>query len=198
MPPRSRTGRQDRRPDGRQGRRAGDYLEEKYNIEPAAGGAVMMAGPAGGRGRGGRGRPRRPSSRSSSTASTPTKKINVIKVVREITGLGLKEAKDLVEGAPKPVKENVSKEEAEKIKKKLEDGGAKVVAQVSNVVPRLLARRLGRRNAAETGGPSARGGTCRVFKSDWHGPCGSVPVHPVTETLYPHPDPGRRAGPRQW
>ena len=54
------------------------------------------------------------------------KKINVIKVVREITGLGLKEAKDLVEGSPKPVKENVSKEDAEKIKKQLEDGGAKV------------------------------------------------------------------------
>ena len=53
-------------------------------------------------------------------------KINVIKVVREITGLGLKEAKDVVEGAPKPVKENISKEEAETIKKKLEDGGAKV------------------------------------------------------------------------
>ena len=56
----------------------------------------------------------------------PAKKINVIKVVREITGLGLKEAKDLVEGSPKPVKENIAKEEAEKIKKQLEDGGAKV------------------------------------------------------------------------
>jgi large subunit ribosomal protein L7/L12 len=54
------------------------------------------------------------------------KKINVIKVVRELTGLGLKEAKDLVEGAPKPIKENIPKEEAEKIKKQLEDGGAKV------------------------------------------------------------------------
>jgi large subunit ribosomal protein L7/L12 len=53
------------------------------------------------------------------------KKINVIKVVREITGLGLKEAKDLVEGAPKPVKENVSKEEADKIVKQLVDGGGK-------------------------------------------------------------------------
>jgi LSU ribosomal protein L12P len=53
-------------------------------------------------------------------------KINVIKVVREITGLGLKEAKDLVDGAPKPVKEGVSKEEAEQIKKKLEEAGAKV------------------------------------------------------------------------
>ena len=53
-------------------------------------------------------------------------KINVIKVVREITGLGLKEAKDLVEGAPKTVKEGVNKDEAEAIKKKLEDAGAKV------------------------------------------------------------------------
>ena len=53
-------------------------------------------------------------------------KINVIKVVREITGLGLKEAKDLVDGAPKPVKEKVSKEEAESIKAKLEEAGAKV------------------------------------------------------------------------
>jgi len=54
------------------------------------------------------------------------KKINVIKVVREITQLGLKEAKDLVEGAPKPVKEKVSKDDAAGFKKKLEDGGAKV------------------------------------------------------------------------
>lgn len=54
------------------------------------------------------------------------KKINVIKVVREITGLGLKEAKDLVDGAPKPVKEKVSKEEAESIKKKMEEAGATV------------------------------------------------------------------------
>ncbi|MDN5294459.1 MAG: large subunit ribosomal protein [Eubacteriales bacterium] len=54
------------------------------------------------------------------------KKINVIKVVREITGLGLKEAKDLVDGAPKPVKEKVSKEEAEQIKAKLEEAGATV------------------------------------------------------------------------
>ena len=58
--------------------------------------------------------------------SAGANKINVIKVVREITGLGLKEAKDLVEGAPKPVKEGVSKEEAEQIKKKLEEAGAQV------------------------------------------------------------------------
>ena len=64
-------------------------------------------------------------------------KINVIKVVREITGLGLKEAKDLVEAAPKPLKEGVSKAEAEEFKKKLEDAGAKVelkyVQRFSNV-----------------------------------------------------------------
>lgn len=57
------------------------------------------------------------------------KKINVIKVVRELTGLGLKEAKDLVDGAPKPVKEKVSKEEADSIKAKLEEVGAKVVVK---------------------------------------------------------------------
>ena len=59
-------------------------------------------------------------------ASAGDKKINVIKEVRAITGLGLKEAKDLVEGAPKPVKEGVSKDEAEKIKKQLEEAGAGV------------------------------------------------------------------------
>ncbi len=59
-------------------------------------------------------------------AAAGDKKINVIKVVREITGLGLKEAKDLVEGAPKPVKESVPKADAEKLKQKLEAEGAKV------------------------------------------------------------------------
>jgi large subunit ribosomal protein L7/L12 len=59
-------------------------------------------------------------------AKTGEKKINVIKEVRAITGLGLKEAKDLVEGAPKPVKEGVNKDEAEAIKKKLEEAGASV------------------------------------------------------------------------
>ncbi len=59
-------------------------------------------------------------------ANPGANKINVIKVVREITGLGLKEAKDLVDGAPKPIKEGVSKEEAEQIKKKLEEAGATV------------------------------------------------------------------------
>jgi len=101
-----------------------EYLKEKYKIEPAAGG-VVMAGPAAG-----------PAAAPAPEVKTEftvmltgfdaAKKINVIKVVREITQLGLKEAKDLVEGAPKPVKENISKDEAEKFKKQLEDGGAKV------------------------------------------------------------------------
>ena len=62
-------------------------------------------------------------------AAAGDKKINVIKAVREITGLGLKEAKDLVEGAPKPVKDGVPKADAEKLKKQLEDGGAKVAVK---------------------------------------------------------------------
>ena len=103
----------------------GDYLEKKHGIKPAAS-AVAMAAPAAG----GAAAAEKPAEKTEFTVSLdgfdPAKKINVIKVVREITGLGLKEAKDLVEGAPKPVKENVSKEEAETIKKKLEDGGAKV------------------------------------------------------------------------
>jgi len=103
-----------------------EYLKEKYKIEPAAGGVVMAAGPAGG----GTAAAEKPAEKTEFTVVLAgydaAKKINVIKVVREITGLGLKEAKDLVEGAPKPVKENVSKDEAEKFKKQLEDGGAKV------------------------------------------------------------------------
>ena len=70
-------------------------------------------------------RPSRPSSRSSSTEAGANK-IGVIKAVREVTNLGLKEAKDLVDGAPKTVKEGVSKADAEKIKKKLTEAGAKV------------------------------------------------------------------------
>ena len=105
-----------------------DYLKEKYKIEPAAGGVVMAAG-----GGGGPAAPEKPAEKTEFTVVLAgydaAKKINVIKVVREITGLGLKEAKDLVEGAPKPVKENVQKEEAESIKKKLEDAGAKVSLQ---------------------------------------------------------------------
>ena len=103
----------------------GDYMEEVHKIKPAAGGVAVMAGPAAAGPA-----EEKPAAKTEFTVSLDgfdaAKKINVIKVVREITGLGLKEAKDLVEGAPKPVKENISKEEAETIKKKLEDGGAKV------------------------------------------------------------------------
>jgi len=105
-----------------------DYLKEKHKIEPAAGGVVMgpAAGPAA--------PAEKPPEQTEFTVvleglADPTKKINVIKVVREITNLGLKEAKDLVEGAPKAVKENIPKDEAAAIKKKLEDGGAKVTVK---------------------------------------------------------------------
>jgi len=106
----------------------GDYLEKVHNIKPAAGGVMMAPGGGGG---GGTAVAEKPAEQTEVTVqldglSDPAKKINVIKVVREITGLGLKEAKDLVEGAPKPVKENVSKDEAATMKKKLEEGGAKV------------------------------------------------------------------------
>ncbi|MBB4658932.1 50S ribosomal protein L7/L12 [Parvularcula dongshanensis] len=100
-----------------------NLLKDEYGIEPAAGGAVMMAGPAGGD--------------AGAAAEEQTefdvvltaagdKKINVIKEVRAITGLGLKEAKDMVEGAPKTVKEAVSKDEANDLKAKLEAAGASV------------------------------------------------------------------------
>ncbi|MGH7171368.1 MAG: 50S ribosomal protein L7/L12, partial [Gemmataceae bacterium] len=100
-----------------------EYLKERYKIEPAAGG--MMVGPASAA------PAEKPAEQTEFTVvleglADPAKKINVIKVVREITNLGLKEAKELVEGAPKPVKENIAKDEANNVKKKLEDGGAKV------------------------------------------------------------------------
>jgi large subunit ribosomal protein L7/L12 len=101
------------------------YLEEVHKIKPAAGGVVVAAGGGGGGG-GEAVKPAEQTEFSVVLESFGADKIKVIKVVREITGLGLKEAKDLVEGAPKPVKENVGKDEAAKIKKQLEDVGAKV------------------------------------------------------------------------
>ena len=102
----------------------GNYLEEVHGIKAAAGAPVVVAGG------GGTGPEPPPPAKTEFTVSLDgfdaAKKINVIKVVREITGLGLKEAKDLVEGAPKPVKEGVSKDEAAKIKTTLEKVGAKV------------------------------------------------------------------------
>ena len=99
-----------------------DYMKDAYGIEPAAGGAVMMAGPAGDGG-------------EAAEAQTEfdvilegigDKKIQVIKAVREITGLGLKEAKEMVDSCPKAVKEKASEEEAKEIKTKLEEAGAVV------------------------------------------------------------------------
>lgn len=98
-----------------------DYLESAYGIKPAVGGAVMVAGPAVG---------------AAEVAAEKTEfdviltafgenKIGVIKVVRALTALGLKEAKDLVEGAPKPLKQGVSKEEADKIVKEIVGAGGK-------------------------------------------------------------------------
>ena len=100
-----------------------DYLKSAYGIEPAAGGAVMMAGPAGG---GAAEAAEEKTSFDVVLKSFGDSKMNVIKSVRSITGLGLKEAKDLVEGAPKTVKEGVDKDEAEKLKKELTEAGAEV------------------------------------------------------------------------
>ena len=98
-------------------------LKDEYGIEPAAGGAVMMAGPAGDAG----GASTEEKSEFDVVLSEAgSNKIAVIKEVRTITGLGLKEAKDLVEGAPKPLKQGVAKAEAEEMKKALETAGAKV------------------------------------------------------------------------
>jgi large subunit ribosomal protein L7/L12 len=103
-----------------------DYLKDVHGIEPASGGAVMMAGPAGG---GGAEAAVEKTEFDVVMDSFGENKINVIKVVRSATGLGLKEAKDLVEGVPSKVKEGISKEEAEKLKKELEDAGAKVTVK---------------------------------------------------------------------
>ena len=97
-------------------------LEEKWGVSAAAAVAVA-AGPAAG---GGAAAAEEKTEFTVVLASAGEKKIEVIKEVRALTGLGLKEAKDLVEGAPKPVKEGVSKQEAADLKKKLEDAGAKV------------------------------------------------------------------------
>lgn len=95
-------------------------LKDEYGIEPAAAAVVVSGGAAGG-----------------AAAEVKTSfdvilmeagaaKLGVVKIVKDLTGLGLKESKDLVDGAPKPIKESVSKEEAESMKKQLEEAGAKV------------------------------------------------------------------------
>src|SRR6476620_1417710 len=101
-------------------------LEEKWGVSAAAPVAVA-AGPAGGAAAGAGAKPAEEKTEFTLVLQAAgEKKINVIKEVRTITGLGLKEAKDLVEGAPKPVKESIGKDEVAKIKKMLEDAGATV------------------------------------------------------------------------
>jgi len=100
-----------------------DYMKQAYGIEPAAGGAVMMAGPGGGTGGA---EEEEQTEFDVILASIGDKKIAVIKAVREATGLGLKEAKALVDGAPTAVKEKVSQEEANQLKADLEEAGAAV------------------------------------------------------------------------
>jgi len=102
-----------------------DYLEEVHGIKPAAGGAVMMAAPAGGEG-GGAAAVAEKTEFDVVLEGFGDKKIGVIKVVRAATSLGLKEAKDLVESVPAKIKEGISKEDAEKLKKELEEAGGTV------------------------------------------------------------------------
>lgn len=103
-----------------------DYLKDVHGIEPAAGGAVMMAGPAGGGGGGGAEAPAAKTEFDVVLDGFGDNKIAVIKVVRQATGLGLKEAKDLVEGVPSKIKEGLSDADAKKLKAELEASGATV------------------------------------------------------------------------
>jgi len=100
-----------------------DYLKDEYGIEPAAGGAVMVAGPAA---QGPAEEKEEKSSFDVILKEFGDKKIQVIKEVRALTGLGLKEAKELVDNVPKPVKEGLSKDDAEATQKQLEAVGAVV------------------------------------------------------------------------
>jgi large subunit ribosomal protein L7/L12 len=100
-------------------------LKDEYGIEPAAAGAVVVAGPAGGAGADA------PVVEEKTSFDVILKaagasKLAVVKLVKDLTGLGLKEAKELVDNAPKPVKEGVAKDEAEALKKQLEEAGAEV------------------------------------------------------------------------
>jgi len=103
-----------------------DYLDEVHGIKPAAGGAVVMAAAGGAGGEGGGEAAAEKTEFDVVLESFGDNKIGVIKVVRTVTGLGLKEAKDLVESAPAKIKEGVSKEDAEKLKAELEEAKATV------------------------------------------------------------------------
>jgi large subunit ribosomal protein L7/L12 len=100
-----------------------NYLKEKYGLEPAAGGAVVMAGGGGG---GGAAKEEEQTAFDVILKSAGASKIQVIKVVREATGLGLKEAKELVDGAPKTVKTGLPKADADALAEKLKKEGAEV------------------------------------------------------------------------
>lgn len=104
-----------------QAKELGDYLKEEHGLEAASGGVMMAAAPAGGGAAA-----EEPTEFNVILKETGSNKIAVIKEVRAATGLGLKEAKDLVDGAPKTVKEALPKADAEELKKKLEAAGAKV------------------------------------------------------------------------
>ncbi|MCB0508670.1 MAG: 50S ribosomal protein L7/L12 [Chitinophagales bacterium] len=99
-----------------------EILKTEYGIEPAAAAVAVAAAPGGG----GAAAAEEKSSFDVILKDAGAQKLGVIKIVKDITGLGLKEAKELVDGAPKPIKEGASKEEAESIKAKLEEGGASV------------------------------------------------------------------------
>ena len=101
-----------------------EVLKEEYGIEPAAAAAVAVAAPAAGDGSAGGGEEK--SEFDVILKAAGGSKLQVVKAVKELTGLGLKEAKELVDGAPKAVKEGVGKDEAEGIKKALEEAGAEV------------------------------------------------------------------------
>jgi large subunit ribosomal protein L7/L12 len=108
----------------KQAKELSDYLEEIHGIKPAAGGAaVVMAAPSG---EGGGAAKEEKTEFDVMLEGFGDKKIGVIKVVRAATALGLKEAKDLVEGVPAKVKEGISKEDAEKLKRELEEAGGTV------------------------------------------------------------------------
>ncbi|MEE9404998.1 MAG: 50S ribosomal protein L7/L12 [Algisphaera sp.] len=97
-----------------------DYLKETYNIEPAAGGAVMMAGGGGGE------EAEEKTEFDVILKAAGDKKIQVIKAVREATGLGLKEAKEIVDSAPKALKEGIPKDEADALAEKIKEAGGEV------------------------------------------------------------------------
>ena len=98
-------------------------LKEEYGIEPAAAAVAVAAGPAAG---GGAAAPEAKTSFNVILKAAGANKLNVVKIVKDLTGLGLKEAKDLVDGAPKPIKEGVDKATADELSAKLKEAGAEV------------------------------------------------------------------------